>query len=1191
MSFTINQLPNELFADRDLFLQVMEFDNIWGELSESKKTELMSKFLPSELSDAEKLATIEQLFSQKLSRFNVEPMRMAYTNLKLQRMNPELLKWLEEIKSMRHKVNKLTEQKYQCDLLDEVLNQRRLAFTSILNTSSRSLFDSHYSPKQSQNQANHVNHAFHKPKSKAHFNSTFSPTASTATHSFSATSLFKTRSERIQSRYAQELKDIRNKCDTSSSESDDGLTESQDKWTSFLSHDRAASHFNGKRPFTFSEKQYMDMLRKHRRKRKSDEIVNCTKKPNKQLNPIFDTSSITLNDIILRVTNAVENNSSTSSLTPSPPHAVSPILNHTSKSHRLPNSTLTVSKKKPKISSVQKINVSSNESSQTQSSISRFEMDIPEKVEPPIKRELDAKLDDISSKSSNSPMSVSSAIQSTTFPSTFPRPESPLVTAPPPTSTHNTTNNKTASNPTNNNDNTSSTPNALTVKPSASFFSLLRDIFMQNSASNDYRLTLHKLEELVKDKLKTFDSSVCWTSELVAPAMNYLSGVLPPPHLVPLVDYKEKNQQWQWIGSGRDSDEELIPLNEEWAKSREEDPTTSLSSLSQPLPPAKCQTDWIVRPSNEEEKQIYRMQESVRYTNPNRAFTFRVHGYESVVGPVKGCGIGGSNSHNPSSPNKAREHSLLINDRPPFVTLLSLVRDAAARLPNGEGTRADICELLKDSQYLLSTVSDQQVNGIVSGALDRLHYEKDPCVKYDVNRKVWIYLHRNRSEAEFERLHEVQIAAARAKRFMNKASRRSSGNASNNSQSTKSVTPAHATNNVTVTKALPTVSITNCPQTVQTVISSSPNNITNSLPNITQITKVNQVSTKRIVPPNATVKKVQQQTQSITNITNSFPLQIATTSTSTTNTIQIPISSINHLNQITGKMNPIAKRVLTPVGSVKKTQGIQQVVATISNANSDALQMTTVGTPNNITQIPITRVNQIAKVNQVAGKRILGSVTPIAAVKKAGNKQTVHQVSIAGIANCHPSTNVTTSSVQIPISSISQNAKLNQLQSKPLFTFVTPVSTKAHPAIQQAMMVNSDALQVSSSSATLTANTIQIPISAVSGINQLAKVSQIGTKPVLTLVAPVSSVTATNPNQQAISTMTNLVNSDALQSTANAISSVKDSTLIPIGNINAKENQMGKPVLTVVTPTTSSTVLTLPCIKADSKCHKFIFKL
>lgn len=37
------------------------------------------------------------------------------------------------------------------------------------------------------------------------------------------------------------------------------------------------------------------------------------------------------------------------------------------------------------------------------------------------------------------------------------------------------------------------------------------------------------------------------------------------------------------------------------------------------------------------------------------------------------------------------------------------VRDAAARLPNGEGTRAEICELLKDSQFLAPDVTSAQV--------------------------------------------------------------------------------------------------------------------------------------------------------------------------------------------------------------------------------------------------------------------------------------------------------------------------------------------------------------------------------------------------------------------------------------------------------------------------------------------------
>ena len=33
---------------------------------------------------------------------------------------------------------------------------------------------------------------------------------------------------------------------------------------------------------------------------------------------------------------------------------------------------------------------------------------------------------------------------------------------------------------------------------------------------------------------------------------------------------------------------------------------------------------------------------------------------------------------------------MLISERPSYVTILCLVRDAVARLPNGEGTRVDV---------------------------------------------------------------------------------------------------------------------------------------------------------------------------------------------------------------------------------------------------------------------------------------------------------------------------------------------------------------------------------------------------------------------------------------------------------------------------------------------------------------------
>ncbi|GFY56655.1 nuclear factor related to kappa-B-binding protein [Trichonephila inaurata madagascariensis] len=69
---------------------------------------------------------------------------------------------------------------------------------------------------------------------------------------------------------------------------------------------------------------------------------------------------------------------------------------------------------------------------------------------------------------------------------------------------------------------------------------------------------------------------------------------------------------------------------------------------------------------------------------------------------------------------------------------------------------------------LLVNDSILPIHTVVSGALDRLHYEKDPCVKYDVNRKLWIYLHRHRTEEEFERIHQAQAAAAKARKAVQK---------------------------------------------------------------------------------------------------------------------------------------------------------------------------------------------------------------------------------------------------------------------------------------------------------------------------------------------------------------------------------------------------------------------------------------
>uniref|UniRef100_A0A665UUY1 DEUBAD domain-containing protein n=1 Tax=Echeneis naucrates TaxID=173247 RepID=A0A665UUY1_ECHNA len=267
-----------------------------------------------------------------------------------------------------------------------------------------------------------------------------------------------------------------------------------------------------------------------------------------------------------------------------------------------------------------------------------------------------------------------------------------------------------------------------------SFFSLLENILRaENLAST---LMLEEKVQIWQSSPASslnlwFSSASCW-SDLVLQALQFLAGETKalPSGFSPFVEFSDESQQWRWIGKNyliQGVVFRVILVIENNAH--------------------VFSTDYVVRPSTGDERQVFQVQEQQRYNQPHKAFTFRMHGFESVVGPVKGV------FDKEMSLNKAREHTLLRSDRPPYVTILSLVRDAAARLPNGEGTRAEICELLKDSQFLAPDVTSTQVNTVVSGALDRLHYEKDPCVKYDIGRKLWIYLHRHRSQEEFGKQH------------------------------------------------------------------------------------------------------------------------------------------------------------------------------------------------------------------------------------------------------------------------------------------------------------------------------------------------------------------------------------------------------------------------------------------------------
>lgn len=274
--------------------------------------------------------------------------------------------------------------------------------------------------------------------------------------------------------------------------------------------------------------------------------------------------------------------------------------------------------------------------------------------------------------------------------------------------------------------------------------------------------TSEPLQDLVRGVLKIFSSK---TAPLGAKGWKAL------------ILYDKSIKSWSWVGplssnsSDNDNPEEetsadawniphkmlvkLVDAYANWLKSGQE---TLQQIGSLPAPPAMLPlVDYkdrfrdlraqkslnTISSSSEEVRAYFQREELLRYSIPDRAFQYTAHdGRKSIVAPLRRGG------GKPTS--KARDHYMLKPDRPPHVTVLCLVRDAASRLPGGIGTRADVCTLIRDSQYIVDDVTDAQVNQVISGALDRLHYERDPCVQFDGERKLWVYLHGDREEEDFE---------------------------------------------------------------------------------------------------------------------------------------------------------------------------------------------------------------------------------------------------------------------------------------------------------------------------------------------------------------------------------------------------------------------------------------------------------
>ena len=86
-----------------------------------------------------------------------------------------------------------------------------------------------------------------------------------------------------------------------------------------------------------------------------------------------------------------------------------------------------------------------------------------------------------------------------------------------------------------------------------------------------------------------------------------------------------------------------------------------------------------------------------------------------------------------------------------MVSVLSLVRDAVARLPDGVGTRTDVVELCKESQWFMDngTVDENTISMTIGGGLDRLSAEEDPNVRFDGITRLWVNLHAKRKVNDY----------------------------------------------------------------------------------------------------------------------------------------------------------------------------------------------------------------------------------------------------------------------------------------------------------------------------------------------------------------------------------------------------------------------------------------------------------
>lgn len=155
LSGLVNALPADLLQDRETFDRIIN-RQVLEQIPASKLSSILAKHLPAGLSEEDQRKTTNDLFDNNLHFLNINQMDNFYKQAKIHKFTPDLVKHLNELRSLRQRAYRLEEKKFQCKLLNEIIVKKRLLIKRVLNNNSPlDHTDSHHH-HHSSNPTNHL---------------------------------------------------------------------------------------------------------------------------------------------------------------------------------------------------------------------------------------------------------------------------------------------------------------------------------------------------------------------------------------------------------------------------------------------------------------------------------------------------------------------------------------------------------------------------------------------------------------------------------------------------------------------------------------------------------------------------------------------------------------------------------------------------------------------------------------------------------------------------------------------------------------------------------------------------------------------------------------------------------------------------------------------------------------------------